>query len=228
MCHYQLVHTTPHHELIGLDAAERRNHVCAYKYPDYKGDKCPRHSCCRLTMELVKSCRQGEGAVPKLGNGGGEGSEASVDDEEVEGENGELQSGEKHRKGNVDEREEVEENAVDEDDDDLVVELGLDDDESVLSTNENDEQDLRQEIDQWTTLDLGSSDGVCGDAYIEQVFVPFEVDESYLLERNDRAGRKDEGKSGEAESEADGVVESVKQRGGRKSRGCCGWLGWWW
>ncbi|KAI3322792.1 hypothetical protein HD806DRAFT_523089 [Xylariaceae sp. AK1471] len=75
MCYYQNIHTAHHHALLSIDAAQRERHCCEHKYPDYKADKCPLHACCRLTREVIISCKdadveEGKGSSCLIRGGG--------------------------------------------------------------------------------------------------------------------------------------------------------------
>ncbi|KAI1371846.1 hypothetical protein F4677DRAFT_463735 [Hypoxylon crocopeplum] len=73
MCLYQNIHTAYHYELLNFDAGEREKHVCKREIiPPEEGrgeDKCPLHSCCVLSREVIFRCqeapRDGEGLCEK-------------------------------------------------------------------------------------------------------------------------------------------------------------------
>ncbi|KAI8629817.1 hypothetical protein F5Y19DRAFT_432090 [Xylariaceae sp. FL1651] len=66
MCYYQNIHTTYHHGLLNIDAPQREQHRCGHRYPDYKADKCPMHTCCQLTREVIISCQDVAEVDPNL------------------------------------------------------------------------------------------------------------------------------------------------------------------
>ncbi|KAI1078975.1 hypothetical protein F5B20DRAFT_590974 [Whalleya microplaca] len=61
MCYVQNIHTSEHHNLLNLDAAERERHACDRRRPrDSFGGECTLHACCRVHSEIVIRCSRAE------------------------------------------------------------------------------------------------------------------------------------------------------------------------
>lgn len=93
MCFCQLIHTARHADLLAFNAGAQHRHVCGYFYPapatsveaaelqdEEKGKrglgeerKCPLHSCCRISRELIFECMIVKNGGTCHGGGGGGG-----------------------------------------------------------------------------------------------------------------------------------------------------------